>query len=114
MPSRFAIALKALLDETNLFERKDWADVLGPLRTVEEIEDWVSDVKLPPVRHLSMIWTVLETSSGIPPEPIAAFEALYDLLLAEISPCHDPFNETLRQYMARKPFDRKYHGENAP
>src|SRR5262245_41501991 len=43
--SRFAAALRALLDETGIFTREEWSDVLGV--STAALSQWVNDSTIP-------------------------------------------------------------------
>lgn len=98
----FASALKGLLDDTGLFERREWAKVLGV--KVAAIEDWLAERSIPRSSQLNMLVTVLEHSSGIPPEPLHVFAQMAALRATLVSPFGSRMLPTVGEYMKRPIF----------
>ncbi len=66
--SIFAVALKALLDETNLFDRREWAQFLNVSESA--ISQWVGDKTIPRADLLYMIIDVLAESTDVVKAPL--------------------------------------------
>jgi len=80
--SIFAKALQDLLDDTNIFSRREWADLL---RVSEEtLNAWVSDLSLPRPDHLGRIVLCI-TEYDVPQGKAIAFKALFQRPFKEIS-----------------------------
>ena len=77
----FAKALESLLDETKIFSRKEWADILG--FSESHIEEWVSGTLFPSPGILRMIVDVVEISFGAEQKPLDEFKKLYGKRLLE-------------------------------
>jgi hypothetical protein len=97
--SKFSAALKGLLDDTNLFSREDWAEVLGIPSLM--IEMWVQDKAVPPGNYLNMLVKTLETSLGTPEEPLEVFRSMALLRATEVSPLGMRMLPTVMEYMNR-------------
>lgn len=101
--SLFAEALRALLDDTNLFERHEWAKFCGA--SPEKLRDWLRDEALPKPSNLALIWIVLEESSGIPQEPLEKFKEMTRMPARKVSPFGVQMLPTVHQYVKRGTFD---------
>ena len=100
--SQFAAALKRILDDTEIFSREDWSEILGVPASM--IQMWVDDKNLPRASHLGMILTTLEISAGIPEEPLEEFKAMASLRATEVSPFGVRMLPTVMEYINRPIF----------
>lgn len=86
--STFAQALQRLLDETNLWNRNEWSDLLAV--DLATIENWLADQAFPNSTNLFMIFTSVATRHNLlelEPEPaVVAFERLLRQPISQISP----------------------------
>ena len=97
--SLFAAALEGLLDETGLFSRAEWGEVLGVSQPA--ISQWVKDRTIPRADNLSMILLTLERSSEIPTGPLDNFRKIAELPAIEVSPHGRRMLPTVDAYMTR-------------
>jgi transcriptional regulator with XRE-family HTH domain len=107
--SVFATTLTKLLDETNLFNRREWSEFLNVSQPA--VSQWVNDKTIPEPDLLQMILRVLRESDGVPREPLDDFEALMVRPFADISPHGTRLDPTLGDYLLRpllKGFFRLY------
>lgn len=100
--SLFASALQQLLDDTNLFNRNDWAEIIGARTT--DINKWVYDADIPEAHHLGMIIATLETSSNIPELPLKHFREIASLRSTLVSPHGKRMLPSVQQYIERPLF----------
>lgn len=100
--SQFATALAALLDQTNLFSRAEWAGVLGV--SAPAISQWVGDKTIPRADNLHMIVITLERSTDVPEGPIAAFKEMARCPATKVSPHGKRMLPTVWEYMTRPAF----------
>lgn len=100
--SIFALAIKALLDETNLFNRREWAEFLGVSEPA--ISQWVGDKTIPRPDLLYMMVDVLEHSTDVPEAPLKAFQAMAQQAATEVSPHGKRMLPTVWAYMTRPAF----------
>src|SRR3712207_1433798 len=100
--SIFAAVIKALLDETNLFNRREWAEFLGV--TESAISQWVGDKTIPRPDLLYMIVDVLEQSTDIPEAPLESFKDMARRVATEVSPHGRRMLPTVWAYMTRPAF----------
>lgn len=82
--SLFARTLKDLMDETGLFNRSEWAYMVGG--TEKDIEQWVNDKTIPRADELFVIVDTLIWSDLTNEEPLAHFDQLKVLPATEVSP----------------------------
>lgn len=96
--SRFAQALKGLLDDTKLFTRDEWADIL----TVDEaeIEEWVEDRKLPHHSALRSLVSCAKEHDRISDEPFLQWDDMARLPFSQVSPLWKE-RGTVRHYMVQ-------------
>src|ERR1043166_8242176 len=101
--SIFATALTGLLDETELFERADWADLLGVSESA--ISQWVTDKTIPHADHLYVIFATLKGSDIPSEEPLNYFRQIAQLQATEVSPNGRRMLPNVWAYMTRPAFD---------
>src|SRR5712691_1572792 len=102
--SKFAATLALLIDDSGLFERKEWAEILGV--STAAISQWINDHTLPMPEHLRMIVsTARRHGKAVKPEILAAFDELAQGPAAEISPFADRIGTSLNAYMTRPLLD---------
>lgn len=77
----FTTCLKALFDDTNLFSRKEWSDILGFSQS--HIEEWVSGTLFPSPGILRMIVDAVDSSFNAEQKPLDEFKNLYEKRLPE-------------------------------
>jgi hypothetical protein len=102
--SPFATALKSLLDDTNLFNRKEWGQVLFLNKGEEKIEQWLKDEDIPRAHSIHMLITVLEHSSDVPQEPVDKFMEMAQLRATDVSPHGARMLPTVKEYTYRLTF----------
>jgi hypothetical protein len=98
----FASVIKALLDDTNLFNRKEWAQFLGVSESA--ISQWVGNKTIPRPDLLYMMVDVLEQSTGITKGPLEAFKAMAHKPGTDVSPHGRRMLPTVWAYMTRPAF----------
>jgi GAF domain-containing protein/predicted DNA-binding transcriptional regulator AlpA len=99
--SPFAMALAAILDDTQIFTRRQWAEFLDISESA--ISQWVTDKTLPRPEHLRKIVRFLQDSDGVPPELLFGFSEVCALPARQVSPLSARLGEdrTFDQYMLR-------------
>ena len=99
--SRFAAALTALLDDTGILKRREWAEFLHISESA--ISQWVGDKTLPRPEHLKKIVRFLQDSDGVPEAPVCDFLQMSSLPARQITPLSERLGEdrTIDQYMLR-------------
>lgn len=97
--SRLATVLTGLLDDTNLFSREQWAEILNV--SMPALSQWVNDQTIPRALVLwSLIRIVTERAKGGQfSEPYKAYLAIADLPGPEISPHGERIGKSLKHYM---------------
>jgi hypothetical protein len=100
--SAFALSLTELLDNTNLFDRREWSEVLGV--TEPAISQWVGDKTIPRPDNLHMIVITLERSSGVNRAPLRSFKSMAQLKATEVSPHGKRMLPSVWEYMMRPAF----------
>ncbi len=99
MPSKFAVALKALLDDTDFFTRDEWTDYCVVSDKI--INQWLADDSLPTPRRLRMIVRALEERGGPKTiEPLAQFNELRSCPAKDISPIMGYAAANLESYLS--------------
>ena len=96
--SDFARVLRAILDDTELFIRSDWARVLNVSQPA--ISQWVNDKTLPRPDILHMMVDIVSDSAG--KECTEAEEKFWDVAdrpSEEVSPLGGRMKPTIREYM---------------
>lgn len=101
MPSDFSEALRRLLDDTQLFDRGEWATYLGVKK--DRIEKWLADAELPRVGHLGLILTTIE-NSDVPPGPLLDFTIMAGRPAREVSPHGRLMLPTVMEFVKRPAF----------
>lgn len=100
--SQFAVILRKLLDDTNLFNRGGWAYLLGTSTSC--IEEWVTDVSIPSPHHLSMLILALQSSSDIDVSILAEYYSIANVRATTISPHGALMLPTVDVYCKRPQF----------
>lgn len=102
--SPLARTLKALLDDTNMFKRDDWAVFLGV--TPGALSQWVSDRTIPRPSTLRMLVGLLRERAGVSPKPLQDFTELLSKPSSVVSPKHaNKIGRTLQDYLIRPAAD---------
>ena len=99
MSNLFVKAIQGLLDDTNLFDRKEWANFLDV--SVPEINRWLSGVTVPRSDYITMIYSALQLFDDIPTEPIEFFEQIAKYPSIEVSALSDEMLPTVWEYMQK-------------
>jgi hypothetical protein len=100
--SEFARALTSLFDDTGLFTRKEWADLIGV--SPSAVSQWLSDATVPRADHLYMIFDTLK-GSDVPQQPLDNFRRMAELPAITVSPHGKRMLPTVWAYMTRPAFD---------
>ena len=100
--SLFAQALRGLLDDTQLFSRKDWADLLGVKQAA--ISQWVHDITIPRPDHLYVIFDTLKSSDLQDEERLTIFREISNRPSISVSPRGKRMLPTIWEYMTRPAF----------
>jgi transcriptional regulator with XRE-family HTH domain len=95
----FANALRALLDESQVFTRAQWAEFLGV--TEPAISQWVNDDTLPRADNLRMIIDVLQESDEVNPELLQRFRTMASRPAHEVSPHGDRLGRSVAHYLLK-------------
>lgn len=82
--SRFAAALTALLDNTGIYDRRQWASFLDV--TVSAISQWVRDKTLPSAERLRKILDYLRDQDEMPEEILLEFGEVCFAPAQQVSP----------------------------
>jgi hypothetical protein len=100
-PSPLSCAIRALLDDSKLLSRKQWAELLGV--TPSALSLWVNDRSLPSSIHLSEVWDFVRSSSSVPEEVLQQFRNVADLPVRKVTPLFERIRKekTVSQYMLR-------------
>jgi hypothetical protein len=77
--------LKVLLDESNYFDRAEWARFFG--RKEEILESWVSDATIPPPSFLAMLLDLLRHTDAIPSTVFEQWKSVSELPAINVVPC---------------------------
>ena len=94
----FALSVARLLDETGMFTREEWSELLGVPRA--EIARWVDGAAIPRAEDLRSIVRVLESSDHVPREVLEEFYSVAGLPASEAIPEHsERVGRTIRDYM---------------
>jgi hypothetical protein len=101
--SLFANALTHLLDDTDLFDRADWADVLSV--STAAISQWVNDKTIPQPDYLYTIYEMVKGSDLPSEEPLINFREIAKLPAYEVSPHGRRMLPNIWSYMTRPVFD---------
>lgn len=102
--SPFAQTMRALLDDTGFFSRKEWADFLSV--TPPALTQWVRDQTIPRADLLSMVVDLLRLRGGeAAREPLSAFDRLRSEPAPSISPHGARFGASLDEYLRSSVLD---------
>lgn len=97
--SIFSKALKGLLDDTEVFTRKDWATVLALEET--EIMSWVLDKALPTPETLRSIVHVVKTLDDVKEDPLRKWTAIVERPSREVTPFWKQMGKDVANYMVK-------------
>ncbi|MEK7505083.1 MAG: hypothetical protein AAB589_02265 [Patescibacteria group bacterium] len=108
--SLFADQLRALVDATGLFNRKEWAEVLS----VDEmdIESWLNDKSIPKDETLRMMLGILRESDGVPEKVLSNFDVFCFCPAAEVSSHSKELGRSVGDYLVEplfRGFKRRYN-----
>ncbi len=98
--SPFALALKDLLDETNIFTRQEWARLLDV--STPAISQWVRDKTIPRAAALATIVSTVRSAVGTSNEALRAFLAIAGLPAREVSPHGNRMAPTVMDYLLQQ------------
>ena len=99
-PNLFSKAIERLLDETELFSRREWANLLDV--SVPEIERWLKEESLPRSDHLCMLWSFIELHLGdIPEGPISFFKEIANYPAEKVSAFGEQMMPNVWEYMQK-------------
>ncbi len=102
--SQFATALTLLMDESNLCNRKQWAEILGV--TEPAISQWLNDRTLPRPEFLrGIVNTVRRNANRVPKGIIEEFAHIAGKPAAEVSPFADRIGQSVNAYLAKPLLD---------
>jgi energy-coupling factor transporter ATP-binding protein EcfA2 len=103
--SPFAEALTGLLDNTQLFQRREWASLLGIKESA--ISQWLSEETIPKATNLNMVFVTVERASDADKGPLETFRQMATLPALEASPRNGKrMLPTVWEYMKRPVFDQ--------
>jgi len=105
--SLFAITLQKLLDETNVFNRADWARFLGVPEA--SIEKWLLDELVPRADLLHMLYSCVARSAPLH-EAVDRFEEMASSSAAVVTPHWRIMKPTVWKYMCQNGMD--FFGKN--
>ena len=100
--SKFAIALEGLFDQTDLFDRKQWADFLCV--STDTISEWLDDKTIPRSDLLFMIFDTLK-ESDVDQSHVEEFLKVSKERSDKVSPYGNLMFPTVFDYMNRRYFD---------
>lgn len=95
--SDFARALKGLLDETGVFSRKQWAELLDVSQSA--ISQWVNDRSIPQPELLRMVIDVLKDTDGVPRNILEDFQVIATASSRSVSPHGHRFGRSVADYL---------------
>lgn len=100
-PSPLSCAIRALLDDSKLLSRKQWAELLGV--TPSALSLWVNDRSLPSAIHLSEVWDFVRSSSNVPEGVLQQFRKVAELPVRKATPLFERIRKegTVSRYMLR-------------
>lgn len=102
--SPFADALRGLLDDTQVFNRREWAKLLGIREAA--ISQWLSEETIPRASNLNLIFVTIERASDAEKGPLDVFRQMAELPALEASPKNGKrMLPTVWSYMKRPVFD---------
>jgi hypothetical protein len=97
-PSLFASVLRRLLDETGVFERREWAEFLRVSESA--ISQWVRGHTLPRAEYLRKVLWVLRNADDVPSEVLDDFERMAAMPAEEVAPDHSKtIGQTVGDYV---------------
>lgn len=100
MNKLFVKAIKGLLDDTNLFTRTQWANLLDVSNS--EINRWLSEKDIPRSDHLTMIYSILTMQENkVPQEPISFFKEIANCPADKVSKYGNRMLPTVWEYMQK-------------
>jgi len=97
--SRFATALVALMDDTNLHDRRQWTQLLGLSESA--ISQWVTDRTLPTPERLRIILECLRDNRDVPQGIVVEFDDVCRAPAHQVSPLSGRLGDsaTFGEYM---------------
>lgn len=95
--SDFALLLRRLLDETDIFSRSQWAEFLNVSEAA--ISQWVTDKTVPRAELLRMIVELIRSVDDAPHEPLREFEKMAAKPSGIVSPNGKRFGESVNAYL---------------
>jgi transcriptional regulator with XRE-family HTH domain len=95
--SEFAEILRRLLDDTDIFDRKEWSEFLGI--TPSAISQWLHDETMPRPELLRMIVGLVKSSDGVPREVLEAFESMASKPADQVLPPGRRLEGSINAYM---------------
>lgn len=95
--SDFAASLRRLLDETGIFDRREWSRFLNVSGAA--ISQWLTDKTIPRPETLRMIVELVRSNKNAPREPLQQFDAMSANPSVEVSPHGKRMGESVRSYL---------------
>ncbi len=95
--SDFAASLRRLLDETGIFDRREWSRFLNVSGAA--ISQWLTDKTIPRPETLRMIVELVRSNKNAPREPLQQFDAMSANPSLEVSPHGRRMGESVRSYL---------------
>jgi hypothetical protein len=95
--SRFARVLQSLLDDTSVFNRDEWAEVLGV--STAALSQWVHDKTVPRPEMLRSLSEVVQRHCGDAHAAMQAFHALLTSPAIDVSPHGHRLGPTVGHYL---------------
>lgn len=93
----FAEVLRRLLDDTGIFDRKEWSEFLGI--TPSAISQWLHDETMPRPELLRMIVGLVKRSDDVPREVLEAFESMASKPADQVLPPGRRLEGSINAYM---------------
>ena len=97
--SAFARVLGDLLDATGLFERKEWAELLGVPEAA--ISQWVNDKTIPRADHLFLVVNTLKWADLEDETPLLRYDHIAEEPSVDVSPHGTRMRPTIAQYISK-------------
>ena len=98
--SQFATALASLMDESDLFSRQEWADILGISDAA--ISQWLNDKTLPSPEFLrAIVSTVRRNSNKLPHWILTEFDKMASKSASEVSPFGARIGKSVYEYLLK-------------
>lgn len=97
--SLFSKALRMMLDDTGLYTRNEWAEILGVKEEV--IEEWISSDGLPTPENLRSIRRVVHEHDRTPPPILSHWEEMAKEHGSKVHPYGQRFGRSVAHYMVK-------------